>query len=313
MPDYDFKSLNGQDFEHLVRDLLNAELRAKESSVFFSSFAAGRDREVDLLDSISAPPTYNCIVQVKHYANTSYSTLLSHLTQPSTSRKSELDKIHQLHPHRLIVATSLNLTLANKEEIFRRMQPYVRGLEDIIDQQELNRLLGLHVTVEENHPKLWFCSASMLQRIMHNHISQRSAQLVEDIQRKMRLFVPVNSLSRLLGKLKDFQVLVLRGEPGCGKTTIAEFLVYRLLSEENAKAYWIDRSIDEIEKLLTEDNEPQIFYFDDFLGHTRTEIDFLRTKEKGLLHFIHRIQRMTNKYLVMTTRTLLLNEAVQGV
>ncbi len=310
MPEYDFKSLNSQDFELLVRDLLNAELAKSGSIQYYSSFTAGKDRGIDLLDSDSHGQEYNCIVQVKHYINTPYSTLLNHLVKTTSTHRSEIEKIKKLVPNRLIIATSKSLTLANREEIVDKMRPYVRSIRDVIDQQELNRLIGLHPEIEANHTKLWFSSRVVLERILHNDTYHRSKQLINAIQRKMRLFVPVQSLGNLINNIKKNRLLILTGAPGNGKTTIAEILLYQLLSEHNARAYWIDKSVIEIESQLNEDDNPQIFYFDDFLGHTKAEIESLKSEEKSLLYFVNEIKRLPNKYLILTTRTSILNEAI---
>jgi hypothetical protein len=307
MADYNFATLNSLDFEHLVRDLLNAKLKAEGSETYFISFPSGRDKGIDLLDSESSNQAYNCIVQIKHNIGTSYQTFIHQLSRSTPSQKSELEKIGKLAPLRYILATSKPLTLGNKEDILNAMQPHIRSLSDIIDKEELNRLLTIYSEVEEQHPKLWFCSATVLNRILHKDVHERSAQLATDILHKFKLYVPIYNQDKALLILKQTRFLVIVGAPGCGKTSFAEMLIYKLVGN-GFQEYYIDKSVKEVEKLL-DDYTKQVFYFDDFLGHTRYEIEALRTNEKELLLFLRQLKQKQNKYFILTTRTSLINNA----
>lgn len=83
IPRYDFKSLSGQDFEELIRDLLQAEWK-----ITLESFRSGRDGGIDLR---YAPANDGAtIIQCKHYATSGFAKLLANL------RDSELPKIRRL-------------------------------------------------------------------------------------------------------------------------------------------------------------------------------------------------------------------------
>ncbi len=307
MRDYDFHTLNAFDFEVLVRDLLNAEEKKAGTNIIYKTFPAGKDKGIDLL-YFSSTNSYEIIVQVKHYLKTSYSTLLSHLHKSSGKRTSEKDKLAKLKPNRYILVTSQALTLHNKEEIVKVMSPYIFSTTDIIDQIELNRLLGQHHQVEEDHYKLWFSSVTVFERILSNDVHGRSKQLEEDIQNRFQIYVVTEHLKKAEAKLQTNDFVVITGEPGTGKTTLAEMILYRLAGN-NFQMYWIEKSVSEVDKLLKEDNSKQVFYFDDFLGHTKLEIETAKSNEKGLLHFIRRIKKYPNKYFVLTTRSSIFNQA----
>jgi hypothetical protein len=308
MADYDFRTLNSTDFEHLVRDILNEELKQNNLKGYFSSYPPGKDKGIDLLDFVGKKGNYNCIVQVKHQPATPYATFLSQLTGSSKSRKSELDKVKALSPERYILATSQSLTLQNRQEILEKMSPYIRSINDILDKEKINHLLTIYPKIQDEHPKLWFSSRTVLERILHNDVYGRSDQMKEDIIRKLQLYVPTDDLKEAEQILKRSQFLVLSGDPGCGKTTLAEILLYKLAGMEFT-AYWIDRSVAEVESLLNDDDSKQVFYFDDFLGHTKIEIETLKSNEKGLLYFLKRLKRLPNKYFILTTRTSIITEA----
>jgi hypothetical protein len=308
MRQYSFHTLNSTDFEHLVRDLLNADAKAQGKDIIYRSFPEGRDQGIDLLDEKSEPEDYNIIVQVKHQPNIAFPAFLAALTRSTHTHKSEIEKVKKLVPNRYILATSRSLTLANREDIMEGMNPYIRSLRDVIDREELNRLLSVHPEIEVKHQKLWFSSVPVFEKIVHNDVHGRSEQLAEDIRQKLRLYVPVNDIEEAMSILNATQFIVIVGEPGCGKTTFAEIILHKLAGMDFT-AYWIDKSVSEVEGQLKEDETKQVFYFDDFLGHTRYEIEMGRSQEKGLLHFLKRVTRYPNKYFILTTRTSLINAA----
>ncbi|MDP3599253.1 MAG: restriction endonuclease, partial [Nitrospirota bacterium] len=61
MARYDFKSLSSQDFEELIRDLLQAEWK-----LALEAFRSGRDHGIDLRYASAAGGA--TIIQCKHYA-----------------------------------------------------------------------------------------------------------------------------------------------------------------------------------------------------------------------------------------------------
>src|SRR5207245_7916485 len=105
MPDYDFKSLSPYDFEDVVRDLLQEELK-----VTLESFKTGRDQGIDL--RYSRDLNSLVIVQCKHFAESGYKLLRRHL------ENEELQKIQALNPSRYILATSVRLTTIQKGNLF---------------------------------------------------------------------------------------------------------------------------------------------------------------------------------------------------
>jgi hypothetical protein len=95
MPRYDFKSLSGQDFEELIRDLLQAE-----SKIALEAFRSGRDGGIDLRCALADDGA--TIIQCKHYVTSGFAKLLANL------RDGELPKIRRLGPVRYVVATSVS-------------------------------------------------------------------------------------------------------------------------------------------------------------------------------------------------------------
>ncbi len=155
MPRYDFKSLSSQDFEELVRDLLQAEW-----NVALEAFKTGRDSGIDLRYAPSDDGA--TIIQCKHYASLGFNKLLANL------RDNERPKVERLNPKRYIVVTSVGLTPANKDEVVNALAPFVLNAHDVLGADDLEGLLSRHPGVERVNFKLWLTSTGVLERVLHN-------------------------------------------------------------------------------------------------------------------------------------------------
>ena len=150
MPSYDFKTLSPIDFEILVRDLLQEEMKVR-----LESFKSGRDGGIDLRYCPNVNNTL--IIQCKHYAESSFKTLLREL------KKDEIEKVIKLKPKRYILATSLGLTPNQKDELVKIHTPYIHSSADIFGKEDLNGLLIKYPKIERNTFKLWFSSVPVLE------------------------------------------------------------------------------------------------------------------------------------------------------
>ncbi|WP_038988582.1 nSTAND3 domain-containing NTPase, partial [Myroides marinus] len=127
----------------------------------------------------------------------------------------------------------------------------------------------------------------------------------EDIQPLYVLTANLDEANKILLKEK---VLLITGDPGVGKTTLAEVILF-----EKAKAKYrihIVNTIREAEDMISVNNkEKQIFYFDDFLGEVYYEIIAGSQKENEVAQFVNRIKNSPNKFLILSTRTVILEQA----
>ena len=297
MANYDFSTLNDKDLEVLVCDLLT-----REYSINFQSFKVGKDKGIDLRYSTNSSEN-EIIVQVKHYLKSGYNQLLNVL------KKSEKSKIDSLAPKRYILVTSIGLSPTDKEKIKTALSPHIQNTNDIIGCDDLNSLLSKHEDLETKHFKLWFSNINIIQKIVYNGIDGRSTFIAEKIKKNIGLYVVNNSYDEALAKLRKHKVLLITGIPGIGKTTLANLITYRLLSKDFRLVY-IDGQIREAEDMFDADiNVKQLFFFDDFLGSNYLEIINSRNTDKTIVNFIERIKATPNKYLILTTRTTILNQA----
>jgi hypothetical protein len=302
MSDYDFSTLNSTDLEELVCDLLNAE-QPQDSQVQYKTFKEGKDKGIDFLYSTDTEP-YNHIGQVKHYYRTGYDGLYSHL------KKSEVAKVKKLDPNRYIFATSVDLSISNTGDISGLFSPYIKSLADIYGKKDLNRIIEKHDKVLTNHYKLWFSDATILQKILISDLEFRSSYFNEkELKRRLRIYVKTPIFDKAREFLLKNNFIIITGDPGVGKTTLAEMLIYKFLGDDYKLTYIYD-DIKDAERVLTPDSEKQIIYFDDFLGSNEVEINKAKGSETSLLKIVRKIKSMENKLLVFTTRSLLLNAAI---
>ncbi len=296
MSNYTFSSINDKEFELLVLDLLNAKFNLN-----LQAFKLGQDQGIDLRYS-SAENNNHIVVQAKHYVSSGYAKLKKVFV------KDELNKIKALNPARYIVATSLPLSAKQKDELKELLAPYILSSNDIIGQTDLNSYLREFKEIEQKQFKLWFSSVSILNTILNNAIEGRTRSYLEKIKLKIGLYVVTKSLDQANKLLDTKKLLLITGQPGIGKTTLAD----AILLERAKKGFQIYKvvNIREAEDVISANNEiKQLFYFDDFLGETYYEILAGGQTETQITQFVDRIRNTPNKYLMLTSRTIILNQA----
>ncbi|MBA4389438.1 MAG: hypothetical protein C0399_00665 [Syntrophus sp. (in: bacteria)] len=294
MSDYDFRTLSPIDFEMLVRDLLQEEL-----GIRLESFKVGKDQGIDFRYCPSKDNTV--IVQAKRYVDTPF-TKLCHMLEHN-----EMSKIRKLSPSRYVLATSLGLTPQQKDEIVTLCHPYILTPGDVVGREDLNNLLARHSRIERQHFKLWITSIPVFEELLHSKIKNISREELETIREHARYYVQNDSFSRALKILEGFNVCIIAGIPGIGKTILAEMLALHFIN----LGYDLVRVTSDISEASTLDytNQKRLFYYDDFLGQTSLIDKLNKNEDQRLLDFIHALHRSKVSKLVLTTREYILNQA----
>lgn len=304
MTDYDFSTLNSTDLENLVCELLNAE-QANDSLFQYRTFKEGKDQGVDFLYS-SAKNQFEHVGQVKHYIKTGIGGLLKDL------RDKEAIKVKKLSPSKYIFATSIPLSLKNCSDIKTIFSPFLKDIGDIYGKDDLNRLISKYKEIEESNYKLWFSSLIVLEKILKTDLEFRSTSFVKyELIKRIKLYVitPVFQEARML--LKDRGHLIITGDPGSGKTTLAEMILYEYINNGYRLSFIID-DVHDAEREIKDDDSKQIIYFDDFLGSNDLEIKKAMASESRLLRLFSQIEKRPNKLLILTTRSNLFAKAISG-
>jgi len=299
MPRYDFKSLSSQDFEELIRDLLQTEW-----NVALEAFRTGRDGGIDL--RYAQADGGATVIQCKHYAASGFAKLLAHL------RDGERPKIARLGPTRYVVATSVSLTPGNKDGIVEALRPFVLGVRDVLGADDIEGLLSRHPGVERANFKLWLTSTSVLDRVLHNAAVCQTDFEVERLRRKLPVFVKNDAYPRATEILDQTRIVVVSGTPGIGKTTLAEMLLYAHL-EDGYEPIVIKAEIAEAKQLFKPALK-QVFYYDDFLGQTflGDRREYLgRNQDAAMVDFMEMVRQSPHSRFILTTREHILSGALQ--
>jgi adenylate kinase family enzyme len=292
MNEYDFYKLNDKEFESLSIDLLS-----KVEDRRIERFKPGKDFGVD--GRFFSHNGLEVIIQCKHWVKSGLSALLNHL------RKIEVDKVRQLKPERYLFVTSIELSRHNKRIIRKIFYPFILAESDIYGKEDLNDLLSLYPDIEIKHYNLWISSTNILTTILNAAIIGRSCYKIDQIKNFSSLYVRTNNHENALQKLESLHSIIITGEPGIGKTTLADHLcLYYII--KGFEFFFIEDSISEAESVYKRKNR-QIFYFDDFLG--RNYLSALnRHEDSHVINFIKRVGSDNFKRFILTSRTTILNQ-----
>lgn len=292
MASYDLRNLSAYDFELLVKDLLEKELK-----VPLESFSVGRDQGIDI--RYSSAKKNQIVVQCKHYIGSKVSDLL-------TAATNELPKVKLLQPDRYILVTSLGLLPNDKDKIKDLLSPYIQSTQDIIGYEALNDLIAKYKDVERKHYKLWMTSTEVLKYILHSAVYSRSKIDQVTMLKKAKIYVQNKAFGHALKILGKNHYCIISGVPGIGKSTLAEVLALKYQTK-GYELITVSLNIDDAYKVLDEERK-QLFLFDDFLGSRFLED---RLKDNSVVRFIEHIANAKNKRFILTTREYILKQAIE--
>jgi len=295
--EYNFSKLNDREFE-----ILAASVIAKENKVKVEIFKSGRDGGVDGRFWIGDKK--EGIIQCKHYLETPYARLISKL------KNEELAKVKKLNPSKYIFLTSKTLSRLNKIEILNIFKPYIQDESDIWGQEDLNSFLSKRENqdVVERNYKLWITSTRVLDILFNNAIKGRSQFTIREIEENSYRYVVTANHNKGFKILEENNVIILTGEPGIGKTTLADNLSI-LYTAKGYEFCDIEENISEAESLYRDNEQKNIlFYCDDFLGSNIYDA-INNKKDSHIVKFINRIRKDNSKKFILTSRTNILNKA----
>jgi hypothetical protein len=297
---YDFTTLSPDDFEELAADLLSHNW-----GIRLETFKRGKDRGIDLRNTRVLEPSGTTIVQCKRYAPHKFAELLRAVN-------SEKAKIDVLRPTRYVLATSVPLSPDNKDALIAALHPWCKSTGDIYGATELNGFLRDYPDVERAHFKLWIASTAVLERVLHSRIFNITQATVESIKAHLSRIVLHQGFDRALELLHQEHHVLIVGNPGIGKTTLARILLCHYL-KEGFEPLCVTGNIDDAWDLVhgpAGTDRKMVVFYDDFLGrHPFDSLRFGKNEELSLLQFLDKIRRSPNLRFILTTREYLLADA----
>jgi hypothetical protein len=293
---HNLEALTPFDFESLSKSLLEPVL-----GVRLEIFKPGRDGGVDLYHAFDGKN--GLVVQCKHWPMSTAATLAS------AFRREELPKMVELKPSRYFISTSTPLKRSEKESLVSDMAPFIKSTGDIWGRDEIESQLESNPEVVKSQIRLWLNNASVLQALLHQATNLRSRDLVDRIRADLPTFVATSGLKRAQRILEDRRVVVISGQPGIGKTTIAHILCAELISGvQPYDLVSVSRDIDEANEVWN-DETPQVFVYDDFLGRSARGDQLSKNEDQRILDFCVKVAAHSNKVFIMTTRGYILGQA----
>jgi hypothetical protein len=299
---YDFHSLlEPLEFEKLVCDIVQ-----NRDAITLKMYKEGRDLGID---GLYVNGDLKIIVQVKRYQS-DFNRLYREL-------KNELPKVRKLTPNRYILGVSMDFSPHQENRIIELFQGFILNNHDILSKKDLNRFLEdpIHKQTLLRYPKLWFPNANVLEKVLvetvHRAIYRESSEELKEAINAAKTFVPTHIYSEALSKFSQNYVIVLSGEPGVGKTTMAYILALAYLQPNNLDGFVWANSLHDVYTML-EDGKQQVIILDDFWGSIFLGEHNRRNDENRLDKLIKRIVEFQGeKCLILTTREYILQQGLQ--
>ncbi|MDE5423707.1 restriction endonuclease [Ancylomarina sp. DW003] len=295
--EYFLSKLNDREFESLAGDIISAYLNCR-----VEKFKAGRDGGVDGRFWFGEKEG---VIQCKHYLKTGYQGLLSKL------KSEEVNKVRNLNPAKYIFFTSVPLSRENKKQIFNLFAPFIKSESDVWGEDDITDFLSKkeNQNIVEKNYKLWITSTYIFDILLHNATKGRSESTIKEIRSHNERYAITENHIKGAEILKKKNVIIISGEPGIGKTTLANNLALYYIAN-GFEFCDIEESISEAEDLFREkENKKIIFYCDDFLGSIM--YDAVNNKrDSHTVKFINRIKSDKTKKFILTSRTNILTKAV---
>jgi hypothetical protein len=303
VPSYDFHSLlEPLEFEKLVCDIIQ-----KRDGIILKMYKEGRDMGID---GLYIDGNLKTIVQVKRYQS-DFKKLYRDL------KNFELPKVRKLKPDRYILGISMDFSPFEENQIIELFEGFIINNHDILSNKDMNGFLEdpVHKQTLLRYPKLWYPNANILEKVLaesvHRAAYRESFEELKEAIKAAKTFVPTKIYYEALRKCSKNHVIVLSGEPGVGKTTMAYILALAYLQPNNLDGFIWANSIHDVYAML-EDGKQQVIILDDFWGSIFLREQTRRNDEIRLDKLIKRIVEFDGeKCLILTTREYILQQGLQ--
>ena len=185
--------------------------------------------------------------------------------------------------------------------------------KNIFDSIDLNNFLNMpeNIDIVKNHFRLWAVSDNIMNLLFSNHITVDSEVLISNIKAHAAYYVETSDYRKALNVVMDKRMILLKGDPGVGKTTTSEMLILALLDKfpSGRLLYSTTNNIDSIKDNITNESQTtDLIYIDDFLGDIYLEVK--KEKLNAITSLIKYVSAHENKYLILNTRCVVYNEAL---
>ena len=292
---YNYSNLCDYEFEILCKDIMQKKLEKP-----LQIFARGRDGGIDITDDTVKK---NVVIQVKHYIKSKYADLLSSL-------KKEVAKVVELAPDEYYVCCAVELTAANKTEIYGLFSEYMEDSGNILSLNDIDEFLqdSENEDIVRKHYKLWLGSTGVLGEIYNRDVFIDCETLLYDIENEQKEFVETTAYRQCIDILEQDRLLMILGMPGTGKTLTTKMLALYYAASGYRIVYTTNGDLQSIKKALSTDKDSkEIILLDDCLGQYYFRMK--DTQENELMSLVKYILMHKNKKLIMNSRVTIFQQA----
>ena len=300
MRTYDFnEKLSWPDFQNLA-----CEVVQQREHIRLQTF---KDTADDGADGLWFDETSMLVVQAKKYKD--FKTLYREL------KNIELQKVKKLNPDRYILVVSLELGKHEADKIYELFEGYIKTSGDLITKNELNCLLAEkeYHRIEKDYTRLWLPDTAVIEEalyeIVHKGARNRNTNAYRKALNTSRTFVQTQTYNHALAKLNANHTIVISGEPGMGKTTLAYILALEFLSVRGYEGFIWAETVEEIEAGWEYSEQRQVFILDDYWGSTFHK-ETGRKATRKLEELIYRVKDDENKRLIITSREYIVQQEI---
>lgn len=306
MRKYDFNTVfSPLMFENFARDIIQ-----RREGIILESFAEGRDGGVDNRYVDESGETI--IVQTKNREN-----MNRRIESIMKREKKKMDKLVQegKRVDRYILVLGDNISPKKKEDVMKIMSPYIKRPHDIVLKEDLNNFLAMpeYQDIERNYSELWSPSMNIIVKngyqIECTLLLGKSKDYYQEMLDKKKFFVKTNIFDEVVLKAQKNRVVIISGEPGVGKTTLAEQVVLYYLEKYKSENFIKVSSMEEVDKAFSIIGKKVILY-DDFWGSNRLD-QLIAETSNHIVSIVERIKRNKDCILVMTTREYILEQGLE--
>lgn len=148
----------------------------------------------------------------------------------------------------------------------------------------------------------------IIDRVVNRRTLNNTEELFEKIRERHCLYYNTLQYRKVLEKLNEDRIVIITGNPGVGKTTTAEMIIQQLLVRTWDHVYKLDKVLDIHDLFLK--NKKQLFFVDDFWGSQMEKKITNRDYLKQFVEVIDMIRRNEQHYLIMTSRTYIVQSVL---
>lgn len=295
---FDLFSISDAEFEELCCDIISVKL--------FEDVKHGRKGRDSGIDGILAIDGGNVYLQAKHYKADGHSALKRIVTTNEAAKARKLRSCA-----RYFLMTSCELSAQQREELVALYGGIIKSVNDVWSGDDIRVALEKpeYKWVLRRHYNLWLSGVEALEAFLGDGSDLKSEALLADIQEDLKHTIQLECYDVATKTLEENGAIVITGQAGTGKTTLAKQLVVDYVFNRGYKFVASDYDIDIFERqLLVSGSKKILFYLDDFLGANCLNA-IVDNRDSQIVNFINRIRRNKNYRLILTSRTNVIKEA----